>query len=62
MVEDDIALDLIHRMERVRLNLEDLKEGENKFDKRKIAIAVTNLETAMLWAADSRPETEFRIS
>lgn len=51
MEEDGILI--IQEMEVVKIKLDELKNNPYK-DSRAISIAITHLETAMLWFANSR--------
>jgi hypothetical protein len=49
--EDDVRL--VMEMEQVKIKLDELKNNPYH-DSRAISIAITHLETAMLWFANSR--------
>ncbi len=51
MKQQDVVL-MIQEMEIIKIKLDALK-GNKDYDGRSIAIAITNLETAMLWFANA---------
>jgi hypothetical protein len=54
--EDEALVSIIALMEGANLKIQAIqKTPDNQLDKRALAIAVTHLETAMLWLANSRP-------
>ncbi len=54
--EDEALVNIIALMEGANLEIAAIKnEPASLLDKRALAIAVTHLETAMLWMANSRP-------
>ena len=56
-MDGDSLLELIVHLETANLRIQELlKSPESKLDKRALSIAITQLETAMLWLANSRPD------
>lgn len=54
--QDTTLIDIISTLEAGNLSIQAMqKSTENTLDKRALAIAITHLETAMLWLANSRP-------
>jgi len=51
---DEEILELIIKMQECFLKLEEFKKGANELDKRALSIAMTELETSMLWLANAR--------
>ena len=59
-MDDAILLNIIGGLETQRLELQALQQStESRLDKRSLSIAITQLETAMLWIANSRPDGAF---
>ena len=52
MEEKDVSI--VQQMEACKLRLDELKKEPEKYDGRAISIAITNLETAMLWFANAK--------
>jgi hypothetical protein len=52
---DEKAIEIIAAMEMANISLGKLK-ADPSFDGRAISIAITNLETAMLWVANARKD------
>jgi hypothetical protein len=60
-MEDDtfapVFIAIVEQMEVVRLSINALKaDPECPWDKRCLAVAATELETAQLWLANAQPE------
>lgn len=57
MSDDDAAvISLIAVLETQKLKIDELKAAPDcTLDKRALSIAITELETSMLWIANSRP-------
>lgn len=57
MNDDDAhVIAIIEGLQQQFLKLEELKASpESRLDKRALAIAMTELETSMLWLANARP-------
>jgi hypothetical protein len=52
---DEKAIAIIAAMEIAKQAL-DLLKADSQFDGRAVSIAITNLETAMLWVANARKD------
>jgi len=56
-MDEDVSFDILVEIQHETLRLEAEKaDTASLLDKRAIAIAITHLETAMLWIANSRPD------
>ncbi len=56
MKDDNILIGLLSEMEIINLKIQqEQKSTESGLDKRALSIAITQLETSMLWVANSRP-------
>lgn len=62
---DEIALDIIGELEIIRAKMNALRSlkvfwpevpASKQFDPRALSVALTELETAQLWLANSRPD------
>lgn len=54
--EDDSVIDVVMELQRTFLRIEEMKaDPASPLNKRALAIALTELETAMLWLANARP-------
>lgn len=54
--DDRVVLDVIAALERGNLDIKRAQaDPESRLDKRALSIAITHLETAQLWLANSRP-------
>jgi hypothetical protein len=60
MDDNDIGFNMIVLMQTVLddINKTKVENKANGYDPRALAVAATNLETAMLWVANARPEPE----
>ena len=56
-MEESLDLKIIVALEEVKRTLEDLKAEPLRYDGRSLSIAITHLETAQLWFANSRKDT-----
>lgn len=52
MEADDVKL--VQELELSKIKLEAMKQDVENYDGRAISIAITHLETAMLWFANAR--------
>lgn len=53
-MEESKDVEIISAMESIKRTLEDLKAEPKNYDGRSLSIAITHLETAQLWFANSR--------
>jgi hypothetical protein len=56
-VADGLLIDVIMNLEQQLIRIKDEQaDATSSLDKRALAVALTHLETAQLWLANSRPD------